>query len=398
MNLFSKMRFNDHNLNLEHVLDNKYFSSNIKSLLSSMIYKIENSYDDYKSLKNLNKAKNDILEELIEIIKEYCDNIKLVEPNSEDAEIIKTNNLFAITNTKERTILAYPTEFSLLYGVVDVMPKYFYIENSFLFKNAMQRVLVNGANQNVLEILSDFNGWSWDINLEYKNDLCAHIIYQNLIMILGEEELENWMKQSNSRKSLLLELKNKTKNTNYFSYLCKFLYTLSSKEDRIKIESKYDFKKDSKLNIFTKMQLEFVKYILEVASYTEDDEEVINLIYKIRYYRELYINKTLKIKDIEKIEEKLDEIYKVIITKACKNEDLIIVNLDIETNYKIIKEILNTKIIELDEINIKLKYTLDKLIVCVYEKDVLEREINIDKLVNRKDIIIKLNKKHKLFN
>ena len=42
MNIFSKLK--DYNSQLEEILDRKYFSSNIKNLLLSMIYKIENSY------------------------------------------------------------------------------------------------------------------------------------------------------------------------------------------------------------------------------------------------------------------------------------------------------------------------------------------------------------------
>lgn len=284
MNLFSKMRFNDYNLMLENILENKYFSSNVKSLLLSMVYKIENSYEDYKTLKHLDKTKDELLQELIEIIKEYCENVKLVEPNSKEAKIIKNNNVFSITNTNERSILAYPTELSLLYGIIDIVPKYFYIENNFLFKNAMQRVLVSGANQNILEILSDFNGWSWDINLDYKNDLQANLIYQNLIIIFGQEAINNWMRQNISRKSLLSELKKKSEGTNYFSYLCKYLYTISSKEDKQKIEEKYEFKKDSKINIFVKVQSEFTKYLFKKAQEIEDSEDLLNLIYKLRYY------------------------------------------------------------------------------------------------------------------
>ena len=398
MNLFSKMRFNDYNLMLEKVLDSKYFSSNIKSLLLSMIYKIETSYEDYKIIKHIDKTKDEILQEIIDIVKDYCDNIKLVEPYSEDAEIIKSNNVFAITNTKERSILAYPTEISLLYAIIDIVPKYFYVENSFLFKNAIQRVLVNGANQNMLEILSDFNGWSWDINLEYKNDIPSNLIYQNFIMIFGQEHMDNWFNQNSSRKSSIIELKRKVKNTNYFSYLCKYLYTISNKDDKKKIEEKYEFKKDTKLNILTKMQLEFTKYLYEIANQAQESEEIIRIIYELRYYRELYITSDLKIKDIEKIEKNLNEIYKLVITKACKNDDLKILNLDININYKIIKQVLDTKIIDLDEIKIKLKLDSSKLIVNVYEKDILEKEILIEDEIKKNDIVMKLNKKYKLFN
>lgn len=398
MNLFSKMKINDYNSKLEKILDSKYFSSNVKSLLLSMIYKIENSYNDYKEIKHINKTKEEVLQEIIDIIRDYCDNIKIVEPNSKEAEIIKNNNVFAMTNTKERSILAYPTEISLLYAIIDILPKYFYVENSFLFKNAMQTVLVNGINQNILEILSDFNGWSWDLNLEYKNDIPSNLIYQNLIIIFGQEYMDNWLMQNNSKKSTLLELKKKVKNTNYFSYLCKYLYTISNKEDKQKIEEKYDFKKDTKLNILIKMQLEFTKYLLQVATHVEETEDIMKLIYQLRYYRELSINNNIKIKDVTKLENSLDEVYKVIITKACKNDILRIVNLDININYKIIKQILDTKIINLNEIKIKLKINEIKLVISVYEKDILEREIIIEDNITKNDLFIKLNKKYKLFN
>lgn len=397
MNLFSKMKINDYNLKLEKILDSKYFSSNAKSLLLSMIYKIESSYEDYKEIKHINKTNEDVVQEIIDIIRDYCDNIKIVEPNSKDAEIIKNNNVFAMTNSRERSILAYPTEISLLYAIIDILPKYFFIEDNFLFKNAMQTVLVNGVNQNVLEILSDFNGWSWDINLEYKNDLPSNLIYQNFIIIFGQEYMDNWLRQSHSRNSTIVELKKKFKDTNYFSYLCKYLYTISNKEDKKKIEEKYNFKKDTKINILIKMQLEFIKYLLQVANQIEETEDIIRLIYQIRYYREIYIDSNKKIKDVISIENNLDEVYKVVITKACKKAILRIINLDINSNYKIIKQILDTKIINLDEIKIKEELELDKLIVSVYEKDILEKEIMIEN-INKKDLGIKLNKKYKLFN
>ena len=61
MKLFSKD--NDYNLILEKILDSKYFSSNSKSLLLSMIYKIESCYEDYRIVKNIDKTKEEFLEE-----------------------------------------------------------------------------------------------------------------------------------------------------------------------------------------------------------------------------------------------------------------------------------------------------------------------------------------------
>lgn len=396
MNLFSKV--NDYNFKLEKVLDSKYFSSNIKSLLQSMTYKIENSYKDYKEVKHINKNQDSILEEIVEIINDYCDNIKLVEPGTKEAEIIKKHNLYAITNTHERSILAYPTEVSLLYAIIDILPKYFYVESTFLFKNAMQQVLVKGVNQNVVEILTDFNGWSWDINLNYKNDIIANLIYQNFLIIFGQEFMDSWLITNTTRKSSLVELKRKVKSTNYFLELCKYLYLISDKADRIKIEERYEFKKENKLNVAIRMQQEFAKYLVLYASSLEENEDIIKLIYQLRYYRELNISTNIKIKDLPKMEKLLDEVYKILITKACKNSIIRIVNNDINTNYKIIKNILDTKIINLDEIKIKLNLDTSKLIIHVYDGDVVDREITYEETVNKSDLDLKLNKKYKLFN
>ena len=51
----------DYNLILEKILDSKYFSSNTKSLLFSMIYKLEEFYTDYQMVKNIDSTKNEFL-------------------------------------------------------------------------------------------------------------------------------------------------------------------------------------------------------------------------------------------------------------------------------------------------------------------------------------------------
>ena len=108
MKLFSKIK--DYNEKLEEILDNKTFSSNIKNILLSMIYKIEISYKDYKEIKRVVRKREDFLNEIISSIKNYCDNIKAVQPDKSEANILKENNLLALTNEKERSILTFPTE------------------------------------------------------------------------------------------------------------------------------------------------------------------------------------------------------------------------------------------------------------------------------------------------
>ena len=155
MSLFSKLK--DYNAQLDEVLDSKYFSSNIKNLLLNMIYKIETSYPDFYEVKRCVRSKEDLLNEIIEVIRLYCDNIKTVEPDSDQAKMLMKHKLRALTNEKERSILTYPTEVALLYAISDISPKYFYINQENALKDAMQNSLVNGYNTNNLEILKDFN-------------------------------------------------------------------------------------------------------------------------------------------------------------------------------------------------------------------------------------------------
>lgn len=141
MRLFTKLK--DYNMELDNILDGKYFSSNIKNLLLSMIYKIETYYPDYKEVKRCVRSNNDFLNEIINIIRLYCDNIKTVEPDSDQAKILIKNNVKAVTNLKERSILSYPTETALLYAISDISPKYFYINQNLVLKDILQFSLVN---------------------------------------------------------------------------------------------------------------------------------------------------------------------------------------------------------------------------------------------------------------
>lgn len=141
MGLFSKLK--DYNIELDEILDTKYFSSNIKNLLLSMIYKLEISYVDYKEIKRCVRTKEDFLNEIIEIIRLYCDNVKTVEPDSDQAKMLIKNNVKALTNERERSILAYPTEIALLYAISEISPKYFYINQDFTLKKSLQNSLVN---------------------------------------------------------------------------------------------------------------------------------------------------------------------------------------------------------------------------------------------------------------
>ena len=78
--LFSKLNIKDYNNQLENILENKSFSEDTKNILLNILYKIETAYDDYKKVKVNVDLKKELLEEIIEIIKENCNEIEIVKP------------------------------------------------------------------------------------------------------------------------------------------------------------------------------------------------------------------------------------------------------------------------------------------------------------------------------
>ena len=230
MKLFPKLR--DYNNELEKIFDKKTFSSNAKNLLLSMTYKLEVCYRDYYQVKVYSLEKDDFFNNILNVIKNYCDNIKTVEPNSAEAELLKQHNVDALTNSRERRMRVYPTEQSMLYAVCDIEPKYFYIKDDFIFKNVFQRILVDGYKQNTMEVLKNFNGWSWDVNKNLSKTACiSNLIYQNLIFIAGEDFLYNWRNDNTGNKDYLAEIKKSIKkitgNDNYYLSLCKLFYLVA---------------------------------------------------------------------------------------------------------------------------------------------------------------------------
>lgn len=507
MKLFSKLK--DYNAILEEILDKKYFSSSVKNLFLSMIYKVEISYKDYKQVKRAVREKEEFLEELLETIKKYCDNIKTVGVGSEEEKLLIKNHVKALTNEKERSMLTYPTEVALLYGISNVMPKYFYMRNSFIFKKEFQKNLVDGYVLNNLEILNNFNGWSWDDNQRENIDYISNLVYQNLLLILGDRFLSVWRNYGSTKREFLDEMRTYissiTGNNFYFVSLCKILYLNSGKKEKEILEQKLkenlkEFNKMSnkekyieeikirkinltksvqkidiilnnqkllakefdkrnakldegkkignikvlvamlgrerqgyineiaelssmlKPNIFLKkkqelqelseillnknsiekeiiiFQKEFLKILDKKLKKINTTEEIVDIIYKLRYYRNIKIEKDKYLKDIAEIEKLSDDIMKKIVTMACKQGVIRIISMDIPLNYEIIKYAIDTRIIKLEEIKLSLETEKNSVLIKVYDKEVFEKQGKKELEDAKKQIEIKSKRMIMLFS
>ena len=84
--LIEKIVKKNYNNELEEILENKEFEENVKNLLLNLFYKIEAAYKDVETVKRDVKTKEEYIQSIIEIIKNNCDNIKIVRSNSEEAK------------------------------------------------------------------------------------------------------------------------------------------------------------------------------------------------------------------------------------------------------------------------------------------------------------------------
>jgi hypothetical protein len=356
-----------------------------------------------------------------------------------------------------------------------------------------------------VEILSDFNGWSWDVNLKYKSHVEDNLIYQNLEIIFGKTYMDEWMSGANSKNDFMHEIKKYFSATKYYDVLCKFLRTELGVKEEAKANKKLEkvikelelisdkmvyfenvkkskmkylkevekidlvlnnkeflkkeyeaknqkldpdkkiatlgvYKKmleerrekcleqiselskalnpinyinhkraleqfiktntpsnEEKFDILIELQVEFLKALKDEIFETEEIETLIDFIYKIRYYRYIYISKDKQIKDILSLEKIICQIQNELIKRICEGEGFRIISKNIEFNSEIIRNILDTKIIELSEIKFEVDIKNETLICKTYENETYEKSFELPCKIPRKDLDVKQGKILKLF-
>ena len=412
MNLFSKLK--DYNNLLENILDRKTFSSSAKSLLLSMIYKIEVAYLDREKVKKKSLSKDEFLTHILEMVKNYCDHVKIVEPDSEEATLLAKHQVQAVTNHKERSILAYPTEIAMLYAISDIEPKYYFMKEDFIFKKVFQNLLVEAYKQNTMEVLKNFNGWSWDVDVSQQIDYVSNLIYQNIMIVKGEKFLQDWRMDASAKTDYLLELKRTirkiTGNDNYYVALCKVLYLVADKVNKTQIQKQLQEKEKEYLQVLAKentkedkelkvlknyhsilyntnsvlqellnLQIYFLIYLKKKIEKTTIPEEMMEIIYQIRYYQNIEFSENCLIKNYDALKKELDYVWKLAITKACKMNVIKIISMDIETNFEFVKYALDTRMIDLEEVRLYLEFEKEDLILKIYDKEVFEKQTKMDR-------------------
>lgn len=196
--IFSKI-IKDYNNELEIILEKKDFSSDVKNLLLSMLYKIENAYEDYKKVKVNVCEKKQFVEEILETIKDKCDEIEIIKPLSEEGSNLYENNMNCIVDKENKKIKTFQNEKSILDAILQMRQQDIELNEKYeLIEEPIKELLKIGNNMNSLEVIRDFNGWSWDITTIEMKNIIYNKLYQLLIILIGSKIIDTWV---NNRKS-----------------------------------------------------------------------------------------------------------------------------------------------------------------------------------------------------
>lgn len=196
--LFHKLSYTEQ---LEEILEKKPFSADCKNLLLSMLYKIDTSYNDYETVKRMVDPKKQVIEDILNIIKD-CEDIKLV--SSAKMEQFKKKNIKFKVDQQKKKIETEQNENAMLNAIysLPVEKKVYLDEDHSAIRNSLPFILEKGRSINRAEIIRDFDAWSWNTTFSEISSIECNLIYQNLQMLLGKEFLEDWMKLENNKNSL----------------------------------------------------------------------------------------------------------------------------------------------------------------------------------------------------
>ena len=412
----------DYNNELEKILENKLFSYEVKNLLLSMLYKIENAYKDYETVKVEVPSKRKYIENLLRIIKEKCLKIFLVKTGTQEAKELEKDNMLFKVDRKNGEIICFQNEFILLTAIfnLDISPSlkeltYEYIEEPLF------TLLKSGEIDSNIELIRDFNGWSWDIDKKEIKDIEYNYIYQTILLINGRKNINNKKQKKIFDVVSKIAIKKYMLEANDTEYNEKFEKIKKEKEARLELFND----KRSFINQITEEKKEYTKEIEKIDKILNNNE----LLKKEYYARNEKLPNKEKIfsvsylvgildKERIKLIEKIDECNKIILPKEfveqkSKLEEEVkfleeIVKLDKEEALiKLATEFLNQVQIEIAKINEENKEKLINWIYKIryyryipidYEKTIKDIEVLKEKFEEVIKIIIKKAQELKIWD
>ena len=199
--MFKKILKKDKNEELERILEEKKVDEQAKNLLQGILYKIEVSYKDYQRSKGIEQTEEQYVEQLLVDIKQKCNKIKIVKIsqklNNEEIQNELKNKKFYIS---ENEIISYPIERKILYAIEQNANNNKILNDQYGDAAIAVSDFINtGKNIDRVEVLRDFNGWSWTTVKDEIENIDANLIYQMLQILFGRDFLNNWCKDKDGK-------------------------------------------------------------------------------------------------------------------------------------------------------------------------------------------------------
>lgn len=369
-NILEKIVKKDYNNELEKILEEKQFGEYEKSTLLNILYKIEAAYNDVETVKQDVETKEEYISNILEIIKNNCNSIKIVNMSDKESKI--PENKTYIIDKKNKEIISYPIERKILYAIAKIGKKEKIIKDDYFVIDKTLSELINvGNNINIVEPLRDFNGYSWS-NIPQEIESVDHnLIYQNLRIIMGYKFLNRWINNNeyiidyfDKFKEELKEKYGNEQSNKFLDTLLKISILLSAKFDKAERENLIKIKEE--------IEKEFLKI--------QDKETFIESITNKK------IEITNKIKEIDTIinnEKLLQEEY------IKRNEKLSLENkiFSMRILAQMMSEERDKYFIEIEELN----NLINPQNFVKYKKEI-EDKYNFLKILDSEDIEKELNK------
>lgn len=167
----------------------------------------------------------------------------------------------------------------------------------------------------------------------------------------------------------------------------------------LKLVSIKDIEKEISQSII-KLQKIFLRCYKQKIENIESKSEIIDCIYEFRYYNLLPFDYEININEVKEIQKELKEIIELIIEKAQGLKTIIVTSKNKDIDNEILKNIFNIRIMNLEDLYIRVIKEKEKFYIQLFDGDAFEEKSQIEtsKILNKKDLEIKINKKIKVFD
>jgi hypothetical protein len=303
---FSK--FKDYNKELEKILEKKDFSKDTKNLLLSMFYKIEMSYNDYFTVKRKTISKQEYLENILNNVKN-SNSIRVVKTNEKEFNELQKNKKYN-TDLKLKKIEVVENELALLSAILELNNFQIRLREEYnLIRNSMPYLLNLAYDIENVEVLRDFNAWSWNTLINKAENIDVNLTYQNLKMALNFDIFEK-LQKDNKNLDVMEIIKEELYSKLPKEIVDRFLFLIFKISIIIYIKvNKNENKRLSEEKSTIQDELEKIKNKKEyINNITKEKKELNKQLQKL----DLILNDNTKLKEeYQKRNEKLSEYNKI---------------------------------------------------------------------------------------